>query len=95
MNTYELTIVYSGKLTPAKKKELLKGIETLIKISKGTIKETKDWGEIELAYPINKSSIGTFLHFAVELESGLVKDIEEKLRMDTDVVRHLLVRKDK
>ncbi|MDP3994756.1 MAG: 30S ribosomal protein S6 [bacterium] len=94
MNKYELTVILDGKTTPAKKKTFQELLEKLIKITKGKIVKLDEWGVRDLAYNINKSATGLYLHYNLELESGEVKGLETKLGQEDLVLRHLLIRKD-
>jgi small subunit ribosomal protein S6 len=93
MNTYELTLVLPAK-NKAKEKTFTEKVEKLVKVSDGKVVNKETWGEIELSYPINKETAGFFLHFILELEGKVVKTIDEKLRVDEDLLRYLLIRKD-
>ncbi len=95
MNSYELTVVLPGKVTTAKKKAVREKTEKMVKTLKGKVGKVEDWGEIELAYEINESSSGIYLHFPLELEAAVAKNINEKLKLEGDIIRYLLIRKDK
>jgi len=94
MQSYELTIVISGKATPVKKKQAQEIVEKLVKINKGKVVKTDDWGEIPLAYKIAKNESGNFLHFHLELNPEIIKGIDNKLRLEEEVIRYLLIKKD-
>ena len=49
MNNYELTLVLDGKTGAAKKKKTVETLESILKLFKGAIKESKEWGVKELA----------------------------------------------
>ncbi len=95
MNKYELTVVLDGKSGGAKKKKVTEALEKTLKLFKGAIKESKEWGVKELAYKIGKSETGLFLFFELELDPKGVKALNDKLRTDPDIVRYLVVNKDK
>jgi small subunit ribosomal protein S6 len=94
MNTYDLTIVLAGGITPAKKTTLRKKIEELVKTEKGKLVKVNEWGELDLAYPIAKNKTGIFLLFTLELESERAKEIDKKLNLEEGIIRYLLVRKE-
>lgn len=94
MNKYELTLILDGKAGAAKKKKVTETLEKILTISKGVIKESKDWGVKELAYRINKSETGLYLYFELELDASAAKVLNDKIRTDTDIIRFLLIRKD-
>jgi small subunit ribosomal protein S6 len=94
MNKYELTLVLDGKAGAAKKKKVSESLEKILKIFKGSIKSSKEWGVKSLAYKIGKSEIGLYLFYELELDGKGVKALNDKLRIDPDLIRYLLVRKE-
>lgn len=92
MSDYELTIVLPGEVSSAKKKSVLEKIEKLIKTDKGEVKKTDEWGKIELAYKIKKETMGVFVHCNLQMEGAGAKNLKDKLRLDNDIIRYLLVR---
>lgn len=95
MNNYELTIVLPGSVTPAKKKTVLARIEKLVKTNKGKIVKSDDWGKLDLAYEIKKQKSGVFVHMNLEMAPDMVKKMKDKLRLDDDIIRYLLVKTSK
>jgi ribosomal protein S6 len=102
MNKYELTLVLDGKAGATTKKKVIETLEKVLVIFKGAIKESKDWGVKDLAYPIRsanskigKSETGLYLFFELELDPTRVKAFNDKLRTDADIIRFLLINKDK
>jgi small subunit ribosomal protein S6 len=95
MKNYELTVVLPGKSTAASKKDVVERIGAMVKANKGKVAETEDWGKKELAYDIDKNKEGVFLHFVLELPTEVVKNISEKVKLEDDIIRHLLVVADK
>lgn len=95
MNKYELTLVLDGKSGAAKKKKVTENLEKILKIFKGAVTETKEWGVKELAYKLGKSETGLYLYFELEMDPKAVKALDDKLRTDEDVIRYLVIRKEK
>lgn len=95
MNNYELTIVLDGKAGASKMKKVTENLEKSLKNFNGKIKGTKDMGVKDLAYKIGKSETGMFTFFELELDGKGVKQLNEKLRVDEDVIRYLLVKTQK
>lgn len=94
MQSYNLTIVVDGKMTPAKRKSVKDGLEKIVSTLKGKIEKVDDLGEKELAYTIKKSNSGYFLNFKLNLETTKTKDLLSKLQLDDNLLRYLLVRKE-
>ena len=93
MSNYELTVVLPEKATAAKKKSVTEAVEKMVKTAKGEVKNTDDWGKKDLAYTINDNDAGVFLFFELELEPAAVKSLNQKIKLEDDVIRHLLVKK--
>ena len=93
MRNYELVIVLDGKATSAKKKSVTEKIEKLIKSIKGKVATIKDWGTKDLAYQIGKSTTGAYLILPLELTGEAANELSNKLRLETDLIRYLLVKK--
>lgn len=92
MKKYELTIVLDGKATSAQKKAKTDFVEKLVKVSQGKVISTSDWGVKDLAYKIEKSDVGSFTFFELELDPSSVSNINEKLRLEDGIIRYLLVK---
>ncbi|MGI5827506.1 MAG: 30S ribosomal protein S6 [Patescibacteria group bacterium] len=87
MAKYELTFVFDKK-----NKELPKRLEDFIKSAKAKVIKEEDWGVKSLAYPINKLEEAKYLYFKVEAEPKTIKELEEKIRLEEDLLRSLVVR---
>ncbi len=95
MHNYELVIVVDGKATAAKKKTTLDKVEKLVTSVKGKVAKVRDLGTKNLSYKIEKSDTGSYHILDLELEGAGAKDISNKLRLEGDLIRYLLIRKDK
>lgn len=83
MQKYELTLVLDVKATAAKKKSVGEMIEKVVKVFKGKVEKTEDWGE--------KGS-GQLLHFLLELDSASAKSLEAKLKGEEAIKKYLIIR---
>lgn len=95
MKTYELTIVIPGNASAQKKKSASDTVEKLVKVNKGEVKNVKEWGKIDLAFPMKKNDTGLFTLYNVELEAEGAKAINNRLRAEDEFIRYLLVKRDK
>jgi len=94
MKDYELTLVLSGSVTEAKKKNAQEAIEKIVKTIGGKVGKIEEWGKKELAYEIAKNDSGIFLHYHLKLEEEAVKMLPQKLNLEENIIRYLLVRKE-
>lgn len=95
MNNYELTLVLPGGATAAKKKSVLGRVEKLVKTNKGKVAKTDDWGKLDLAYEIKKQKFGVFMHMIIQIDAQGIKNLKDKLRLDDDIMRYLVIKADK
>ncbi len=94
MSNYELTLVLPGDISLAKRKTFLDRLEKFVKQAGGKIINSKEWGKIDLAYKIKKESSGFFLLLNLSLEKDSVKKLKDKLRLEDDIIRYLIVREE-
>lgn len=92
MQKYELTIVLPAKSTAAKKKAAEELLGKLVKVFQGKVTSMKDWGEIELSYRVKKNTSGVFLYFELEMEKSQAPGLNEKLKLEETIIRHLLLK---
>ena len=94
MAYYEHTIVGKQDLSDEEMQSLIDKYSKIIDKS-GKILKTEKWGLLNLANKIKKNKKGNFVHFKIEIEGKLVKEIEKQLSIDTNVIRYLTVKYDK
>ena len=94
MAYYEHTIVGKQDLSDKEMQSLIDKYSKIIDKS-GKVLKTEKWGLLNLANKIKKNKKGNFVHFKIEIEGKLVKEIEKQLSIDTNVIRYLTVKYDK
>ena len=94
MAFYEHTIVGKQDLSDKEMQSLIDKYSKIFDKS-GKILKTEKWGLLNLANKIKKNKKGIFVHFKIEIEGKLVKEIEKQLSIDTNVIRYLTVKCDK
>ena len=60
----------------------------------GKVLKTEKWGLINLANKIKKNKKGIFVHFKMEIEGKIIREIEKQLSIDSNVIRYLTVKYD-
>ena len=94
MAFYEHTIVGKQDLSEKEVESLISKYSKIIDKS-GKILKTEKWGLLNLANKIKKNKKGIFVHFKIESEGKVVKEIEKLLSIDVNVLRYLTVRYNK
>ena len=94
MAFYEHTIVGKQDLSEKDVENLISKYSKIIDKS-GKILKTEKWGLLNLANKIKKNKKGIFVHFKMESEGKVVREIEKLLSIDANVIRYLTVRYNK
>lgn len=61
----------------------------------GLIVKTEQWGLRDLAYPIKKSNKAYYTLLAIDSPVAAVKELERKLGLNENILRHMSVKVDK
>ena len=88
MQQYELTLILKPTLTEEQ-------ADAIIEKFKLSIVHRQVWGKRMLAYPIRKEKEGLYIHLVIELPESNVSSLEEKIRLNEQIIRHLLVTAEK
>ena len=94
MAFYEHTIVGKQDLSEKEVENLIFKYSKIIDKS-GKILKIEKWGLLNLANKIKKNKKGIFVHFKMESEGKVIKEIEKLLSIDANVIRYLTVKYNK
>lgn len=92
MQKYDLIVLTKADLNGEAKDKFVSKLEAVIKTAEGKVVKTVEMGKKQLAYKIKNLSEANFLEFILELPSQAVLQLDKKLTVDREVVRHLLVK---
>ncbi len=92
MRDYELVLVLSTKLEKAPVEKLLTKIKKDLEGLGGKVDKEEDWGKKELTFRIKKEAEGIFLFWQITVEAEKVGQFEQKLKLEEQLLRYLLVR---
>ena len=90
MKKYEAVIILNPNLS-SKVDTFLKDFEKLLEESSFSIIKFEDIGRRQLSYSINNHNKGHYLIFNIEGESIKLIDIENKIKYNESIIRHLFV----
>lgn len=97
MRLYDLVLVLKSSLIEDQRKKVIDTIKSLFKDSK--VKKEDSWGQKALSYPIRRERTGFFVVLEIEAEdsqegkSQITKDLDNRLKTNDNILRHLLIRK--
>ena len=92
MNNYEHTIITRQDTSISQIKQIKEKYSDLILKNKGNIVQTQNWGLMNLSYLIRKNKKGNYIHFKIECEGSLIKELEKSERLDKNLLRFLTVK---
>ena len=90
MNKYEAVIILNPNLS-TKVDSFLKEFTSLLSDNSFNIIKTEDVGRRQLAYTINNHNKGHYLLFNIEGDPSKLIDIENKIKYNESIIRHLFV----
>ena len=91
---YELVYILPPETTEQQATDLHEQIAGIVSRMNGTIEKTENWGRRKLAYDIGRHKEGVYLLDVVCGSGELMKELDRRLRVMDQVVRHLIVRVD-
>src|SRR5918994_7580987 len=91
---YELVYVLTPESSDEQVGEMHTQIEQIVQRFNGTIDKTENWGRRKLAYEIGHHREGNYVVETITGSGEMVKEIDRRLRVIDQVIRHLTVRVD-
>ncbi len=93
MNKYEVMFIIDPALEDEKKDATIETVKGIIEAD-GTVGNADVWGMRKLAYPINKKNEGYYVVLEFEAKPELPKELDRRLRISDNVMRHIIINKD-
>ena len=93
MNSYEILFVIANALDDERKEAAVEAVKSLIDDS-GEVTRVEVIGTRRLAYPIDKKTEGYYVLVEFNAPPDLPKELDRRLRISDDVVRHIIINKD-
>lgn len=92
MPLYETTMIIRQDAAKSDATKLAEGFAKIITDEKGKVAKNEYWGLRTLSYVINKNRKGHYVHLNIDAEPAAVKEMERKMRLDDNVIRHMTIR---
>ncbi len=91
---YELVYLLSPDAGEQAVKDLHAQVEATVTRFGGELAKTDEWGRRKLAYAIGSHKEGIYVLEVINGSGELMKELERRLRVNEQVLRHLVVRVD-
>lgn len=93
MRNYELLYIIDSSVADEEKEQVVQNVKALVDNNGGVSQEPDRWGMRKFAYPINYKQEGYYVLMNFEAEDSLPKTLTEKLNINKNIVRFMIVAK--
>lgn len=94
MTKYEIMFIVKATQESADVKKTAENAKKILTTEGAKVTEFKELGEKKLAYPIKKEINGYYYVMQVEAEKEAITEFDRKIKLDENVLRHLIIRLD-
>ncbi|HEX7088448.1 MAG TPA: 30S ribosomal protein S6 [Vicinamibacterales bacterium] len=91
---YELVYIIAPDATDEQVEAVHQQVESTVQRLGGTLEKTDNWGRRKLAYEINHHKEGIYVLEVISGSGELMKELDRRLKVIDEVIRHLIVRVD-
>jgi len=91
---YELVYILPSDSTEQQVADIHEQVESVAARFNGRVEKTENWGRRKLAYEIGRHKEGVYVLEVINGSGELMKEIDRRLRVLDQVIRHLVVRAD-
>jgi small subunit ribosomal protein S6 len=95
LRTYELIYIVTPEATEELIASIHEQVEQTTQRMGGSLSKTENWGRRKLAYEIKRQKEGVYVLEVIEGTGELMKELDRRLKVVDQVIRHLVVRVDK
>ena len=95
MRKYECTFIINPEKEEEEAKQITEEIKSYFEENKAKIKKIDEWGTKELAYEIDGHNNGFYTVIKFEANSDKITLFKEFMRKNKNILRHIIVVKEK
>ncbi|MDD6191177.1 MAG: 30S ribosomal protein S6 [Firmicutes bacterium] len=93
MINYEVMFILDPALEEEKRNATIETVKGII-AAEGEVGNVDEWGLRKLAYPIQKKNEGYYVVIEFKAQPTLPKELDRRMKISDNVMRHLIVNKD-
>ena len=92
MSFYENTLITKQDLPKSELEKIKDKYSQIIKDNSGKVVKIEDWGLLNLARKIKRYKKGFYIHYKFEGNKETLSEINKKIKVDSSIIRHLVVK---
>ena len=92
MSFYENTLITKQDLPKSELDNIKEKYSDLINNNSGKVIKVEEWGLLNLARKIKKYNKGFYIHFKFEGSKNTLSEINKKIKIDSSIIRYLIVK---
>ncbi len=92
MSFYENTLITKQDLPKAELEKIKEKYNDLINQNSGKVIKIEEWGLLNLARKIKKYNKGFYIHYKFQGSKDTLSEINKKIKIDSSIIRHLVVK---
>ena len=93
MNTYEAVVILTTKISDEEKETVTNKISELIS-EHGEVVSVDDWKTKKFAYEVKHETEGAYYLYTFKSNPDFIAEFERVLRIDTSVLKHMVIKKE-
>ena len=92
MSFYENTLVTKQDLGKPELEKIKEKYNDIINNNSGKVIKIEEWGLLNLARKIKRYKKGFYIHYKFEGSKETLNEIDKKIKIDSSIIRHLVVK---
>jgi small subunit ribosomal protein S6 len=92
---YEIMYIIPSRYTDTEIDGITASISKILETAGAKVEKTDNLGKLKFAYPIKKERHGTYILTFIETEGETILKIDKDLTLAEEVLRHLIVKREK
>ena len=92
MSFYENTLVTKQDLGKTELEKIKEKYNEIINNNSGKVIKIEEWGLLNLARKIKRYKKGFYIHYKFEGSKETLNEINKKIKVDSSIIRHLVIK---
>lgn len=94
MYDYEIALIVRPEIEQEGQEALIERLSEILTSAGGEVTEVETWGRRRLAYPIRKVQEGFYYFIQGQFSASVLPDLERTIKLNEDILRHMVIRTD-